>query len=749
MRMCYQEHSQPNWAVSSNSNNFPFIEIPSLESSPKQFENLSQLSVLDLSRNFLSGTIPSYFQALTRLSSLDLGQNLLSGTISTQLGSPSNLLQRLDLGQNSLSGTIPTELGLWKGLETLILTQNNLSGTIPPEIRNLTALAEFDVRVNQLGGSPSLSYPQSLDTLYLAFNRFEGTFSISDHPLLRVFDISMNNITAIALEGNPKLKKIEAQFNQISEAKITNNPSLAVVDLQSNLLQEIPDFIRDTGEPLQPLSTVVLAFNQISGTVPDYLFNPNLMILDLSRNSLSGSDATIRFFSPPALIPTKKDDCYLKSKLIQDPDRRLIILVGNKMNQSFLSIEEIGNIKQRFPSICNQTIGIRDDSRVVRTGAYPQGCGQHGEYLSPEMKCQSCYLDWQTEERRDIQGWASTLDTLKLSPDDSFHYETYLTCSHCTGGIRKRTRALAAKRECEGLGLLPDEKELSCAFPCKMDNVNPRDSFRRLLEELKRNLGEPNNSTTFLPLLVNRLFSGVLISIPKASERVSWNFFIDWFYRVDQVVFGVQGCKNLIQYKNISSAILTVCQAIEPKIAFQVVTDDVAMNQVTLTVSQLETNLLIIVGTVVGLLITVPIFILFIWIFSTVLRYLLSDVRSLPDEMAWSYLQHLRKPWNSEKEGSDRAWFHHRKFEKDSKEWKRVMKLFQKFLGGSDIKIESIISVYNPNLITSFVSAWNTRDSRKNHKLFTVPMGEEEDSFRQRQEVSNCFKKKSFHDDVE
>lgn len=70
------------------------------------------------------------------------------------------------------------------------------------------------------------------------------------------------------------------------------------------------------------------------------------------------------------------------------------------------------------------------------------------------------------------------------------------------------------------------------------------------------------------------------------------------------------------------------------------------------------------------------------------------------------------------------------------------MKLFQKFLGGSDIKIESIISVYNPNLITSFVSAWNTRDSRKNHKLFTVPMGEEEDSFRQRQEVSNCFKKR-------
>jgi len=64
---------------------------------------------------------------MTNLRMLDLDGNLLSGTISTYFGTLPNL-SVLMLNRNSLTGTIPSELSSIQALEVLLLDGNDLKG---------------------------------------------------------------------------------------------------------------------------------------------------------------------------------------------------------------------------------------------------------------------------------------------------------------------------------------------------------------------------------------------------------------------------------------------------------------------------------------------------------------------------------------------------------------------------------------------------------------------------------------------
>ncbi|XVF78944.1 hypothetical protein PTKIN_Ptkin14bG0179200 [Pterospermum kingtungense] len=85
---------------------------------------------LDLSFNFLSGSIPDSLSSMSNLSVLDLGDNTLTGTIPESLGSLSSL-GVLDLSHNQLQGSIPESLGSLDFLMEIDVSNNNLSGTIP------------------------------------------------------------------------------------------------------------------------------------------------------------------------------------------------------------------------------------------------------------------------------------------------------------------------------------------------------------------------------------------------------------------------------------------------------------------------------------------------------------------------------------------------------------------------------------------------------------------------------------------
>nr|XP_043613651.1 receptor-like protein EIX2 [Erigeron canadensis] len=86
---------------------------------------------LDLSSNKIIGKIPhDVLKNLVALKNLNLSRNLLSGEIPTTIGNLKQL-ESLDLSMNVLSGQIPQSLASLDFLSYLNLSFNNLSGPIP------------------------------------------------------------------------------------------------------------------------------------------------------------------------------------------------------------------------------------------------------------------------------------------------------------------------------------------------------------------------------------------------------------------------------------------------------------------------------------------------------------------------------------------------------------------------------------------------------------------------------------------
>ncbi|KAL3744574.1 hypothetical protein ACJRO7_013790 [Eucalyptus globulus] len=85
---------------------------------------------LDLSSNFLSGSIPEELSFLSGLHGLNLSHNHLHGNIPIGIGNMMSL-ESLDLSNNHLSGIIPQGISALIFLAHLNLSQNNLTGKIP------------------------------------------------------------------------------------------------------------------------------------------------------------------------------------------------------------------------------------------------------------------------------------------------------------------------------------------------------------------------------------------------------------------------------------------------------------------------------------------------------------------------------------------------------------------------------------------------------------------------------------------
>lgn len=134
---------------------------------------LSELRVLSIHNNRLTGNLPSDLSNLTFLRALYVGRNQLSGEFPASLTQLTRLT-RLDLSSNNFSGTIPFALNNLTSLNGLFLQNNNFSGQIP----NINAkLIDFNVSNNNLNGSipPTLlKFPES---------SFAGNLQLCGGPL--------------------------------------------------------------------------------------------------------------------------------------------------------------------------------------------------------------------------------------------------------------------------------------------------------------------------------------------------------------------------------------------------------------------------------------------------------------------------------------------------------------------------------------------------------------------------------------
>ncbi|PSS01847.1 Inactive receptor kinase [Actinidia chinensis var. chinensis] len=135
---------------------------------------LTQLRVLSLRSNRLSGGLPADFSDLTLLRNLYLQDNRFSGEFPPSLPELSRLT-RLDLSSNNFTGPIPFAVNNLTHLTGLFLQNNGFQGTLPSISQS--SLVNFSVANNSLNGS----IPASL-TRFPA-SSFAGNLALCGGPL--------------------------------------------------------------------------------------------------------------------------------------------------------------------------------------------------------------------------------------------------------------------------------------------------------------------------------------------------------------------------------------------------------------------------------------------------------------------------------------------------------------------------------------------------------------------------------------
>ncbi|KAL6538922.1 hypothetical protein OROMI_025248 [Orobanche minor] len=159
---------------------------------PRSVAKLPHLKILDLDRNYLTGSIPREWTS-TKLQKLVLSGNRLSGPIPDHLGNITTL-EYMIIETNRFNGGVPSELGRLVKLETLVLSANNISGRLSTELFHLKNLSVLRLINNYFRGKmPSFQRSKILRVLELQLSGFEGPIpsNISNLNLtqLRISDL--------------------------------------------------------------------------------------------------------------------------------------------------------------------------------------------------------------------------------------------------------------------------------------------------------------------------------------------------------------------------------------------------------------------------------------------------------------------------------------------------------------------------------------------------------------------------------
>ncbi|EOY13460.1 Leucine-rich repeat transmembrane protein kinase [Theobroma cacao] len=238
---------------------------------PKELVKFPYLQEIDLSRNFINGTIPAEWGSM-QLVNISLLGNRLSGSIPKELGNITTLTS-ISAEFNQLSGALPQELGKLPKIQRMLLSSNNFTGDIPETFAKLTTLKDFRISDNHFTGKipDFIQNWTKLEKLAIQASGLIGPISSSIGALEKLTDLRISD-----LNGS------DATFPPLSSMQ-----KMKILILRScNLIGQLPEYLGD----MTTLKTLDLSFNKLSGEIPtsfsglvdvDYLY--------FTRNLLSGS----------------------------------------------------------------------------------------------------------------------------------------------------------------------------------------------------------------------------------------------------------------------------------------------------------------------------------------------------------------------------------------------------------------------------------------------------------------------------
>ncbi|GMP39414.1 hypothetical protein CsSME_00010258 [Camellia sinensis var. sinensis] len=192
---------------------------------PKSLGTCSSLVKVRLGQNFLNGSIPNGFIYLPTLNLIELQENYLSGTLSENVNDSSipGKLAQMNLSNNFLSGSLPFSLSNFSSLQILLLGGNKFSGLIPPSIGKLHQVLKLDLSGNSLSGEipPEIGNCNHLTYLDLSMNNLSGSIppEISNTQIMNYLNLSrnqLNNTIPKSIGSMKSLTTADFSFNDLS-----------------------------------------------------------------------------------------------------------------------------------------------------------------------------------------------------------------------------------------------------------------------------------------------------------------------------------------------------------------------------------------------------------------------------------------------------------------------------------------------------------------------------------------------------
>ena len=261
---------------------------------PKEIGNFVRLKRLSLEGNKFSGHIPqSLGYNLSDLLILDLSRNTLTGPLPPSLGSLTSLL-KLDLSSNRLDGRLPRELGAMKNLTLLDLRSNNLSGGLGQSLQEMASLQDLLLANNPNFGGNLMEF------------EFGRLINLSN------LDLSKTGLSGVIPDSVAKLNKLRflaLDNNRLSGSvptKLEALPSLCALHLNSNNLRGELEFSEEFYGRMgrrfacwnnpnlcyRARSNAPLGVNECSGEKKDYVLNSNNKTGEESTGEDSGFTAS-------------------------------------------------------------------------------------------------------------------------------------------------------------------------------------------------------------------------------------------------------------------------------------------------------------------------------------------------------------------------------------------------------------------------------------------------------------------------